>query len=266
MHTFRDGAPFLLLAEAPPTFRHSLRFFQILHLVPGDYTNLFVTLSPSSFASCGHYLSPRIEIVFLPLSTSVPNFSRLYSFIFLFNTSRSSMYNSHSPTTPVLPSLALPQGHTCASCSSFRPLVYLFLLSGRSSSPKRTSVSTFARSPVGRTSASSFQSLLVISRIYLNIFSLPPYFLTLAFPLFCCPSITSVSNPLNCSMLRISSWLPPISFGALSTTLSHLIPARPFVTFSRTAILAIARKLFFGFLLTVRTPIAISTFSRPYMF
>ena len=126
MHTFRDGAPFLLLAEAPPTFRHSLRFFQILHLVPGDYTNLFVTLSPSSFASCGHYLSPRIEIVFLPLSTSVPNFSRLYSFIFLFNTSRSSMYNSHSPTTPVLPSLALPQGHTCASCSSFRPLVYLF--------------------------------------------------------------------------------------------------------------------------------------------
>ena len=35
-HTFRDGAPFLLLVEAPPTFRHSLRFFQILHLVPGD--------------------------------------------------------------------------------------------------------------------------------------------------------------------------------------------------------------------------------------
>ena len=157
----------------------------------------------------------------------MPNFSRLYSFIFLFNTSRSSMYNSHSPTTPVLPSLALPQGHTCASCSSFRPLVYLFLLSGRSSSPKRTSVSTFARSPVGRTSASSFQSLLVISRIYLNIFSLPPYFLTLAFPLFCCPSITSVLNPLNCSMHRISSWLPPISFGAFD----YVIPPYSISTF-----------------------------------
>ena len=29
-HSFRDGAPFLLLTETPPTFGRSLRFFHVL--------------------------------------------------------------------------------------------------------------------------------------------------------------------------------------------------------------------------------------------
>ena len=33
MHPFRDGAPFLLLIETPPTFGRSVRFFHILHTV-----------------------------------------------------------------------------------------------------------------------------------------------------------------------------------------------------------------------------------------
>ena len=38
----------------------------------------------------------------------------------------------------------------------------------------------------------------------------------------------------------ISCWFAPISFHTFSTTLSHLIPARPFVTFSHTAPSAMA--------------------------
>ena len=30
-HPFRDGAPFLLLVETPPTFGRSLRSFRLLH-------------------------------------------------------------------------------------------------------------------------------------------------------------------------------------------------------------------------------------------
>ena len=51
--------------------------------------------------------------------------------------------------------------------------------------------------------------------------------------------------------VRISSWFPPVSFHTFSTTLYHLIPARPFVTFSHTALSAMAGNLFFGLLLTL---------------
>ena len=51
-HLFRDGAPFLLLIETPPTFGRSLRRFHILH---GFFS---LILSPSCFAACAHHLSP----------------------------------------------------------------------------------------------------------------------------------------------------------------------------------------------------------------
>ena len=51
-------------------------------------------------------------------------------------------------------------------------------------------------------------------------------------------------------MDSISSWFPPTSVHTFSTTLSHLIPARPCVTFSHTALSAMAGTLFFGMFLT----------------
>ena len=46
-HPFRDGAPFLLRIETPPTFARSLRFFHILHI------NCSLILSPPFLAFCG---------------------------------------------------------------------------------------------------------------------------------------------------------------------------------------------------------------------
>ena len=109
-HPFRDGAPFLLLIETPPTFRRSLRFFRVLH------RNCLLILSPFCFTVCGHHLSPRIAIVFSLLS-SLPN----------SNSSMSHTSNSSSPplTHPVVyftfsyyvsPTLygCATQAHTCS--------------------------------------------------------------------------------------------------------------------------------------------------------
>ena len=57
-YPFRDGAPFLLLTETPPTFGRSFRGFHI----PVVHRNFLLVLSPSCFAPCGHHLSPRIAI------------------------------------------------------------------------------------------------------------------------------------------------------------------------------------------------------------
>ena len=61
-HPFRDGVPFLLLIETPPTVRRPLRCFHILH------GNFLLILSPSCFAACGRHLSPRVTICFSLLS------------------------------------------------------------------------------------------------------------------------------------------------------------------------------------------------------
>ena len=54
MRPFRDGAPFLLLIETPPTY------ICYIESVCESYR------SPSWFVVCGHHLSPRIAIVFSP--------------------------------------------------------------------------------------------------------------------------------------------------------------------------------------------------------
>ena len=105
-HTsIRDVAPFLLQIDTPPTFGRSLSCFHIVHF-------FLLVLSPSCFAACGHYPSPPVSIVFSLLS-SVPNSSMSHSSVFFIssNTSRSSLYISHFPTTLVLLSIALPHGH-----------------------------------------------------------------------------------------------------------------------------------------------------------
>ena len=70
-HRIRDGAPFLLRIETPPTFERSLRLFHtsILH------RNCLLILSPSCLAVCGHHRSCRIAIVSGCNQRSVPNFS-----------------------------------------------------------------------------------------------------------------------------------------------------------------------------------------------
>ena len=57
-HPFRDGAPFLLLIETPPTFGRSERLFHI------PRNTVLLILSPFSLAVSGHHLSPSIAIVF----------------------------------------------------------------------------------------------------------------------------------------------------------------------------------------------------------
>ena len=110
-HPFRDGAPFLLLIETPPTFGCSVRFFHILH------KKCLLILFPSCFAVCGHHVSPRIAIVF-SLLPGLPNVSTSHSsnFTISSNTSRSSLHSSHSPTASALLSIAVPHGrsHTCS--------------------------------------------------------------------------------------------------------------------------------------------------------
>ena len=65
-------------------------------------------------------------------------------------------------------------------------------------------------------------------------------------------------------MASISCWLPSISFDTLSNTLPHRIPARPFVTYTHTVLLAIAGNLFFGMLLKYILPF--QNFSHSYLF
>ena len=121
-HPFRGGAPFPPLIKTPQTFGCSLRFFHVLHI------NCLLMLSRSCFAFFDHHLSPRIAIVFSLLS-GLPNSPISHPsnfFVSRTNTSRSSLYISQSPT------FAVPHRHMCVSTSSSsRPLVYIFLLSGR---------------------------------------------------------------------------------------------------------------------------------------
>ena len=96
--------------------------------------NFLLILSPCCFAVCGHHLSPRIAIVFSLLS-SVQNFSMPHSSIFISsNTSRSSLYISHSPTMWLLHYFFATRAHLCIFLllsTTGIPCTYAPLLSGR---------------------------------------------------------------------------------------------------------------------------------------
>ena len=161
--------------------------------------------------------------------------------------SRSSLHISHSPTVWVLLYCFATTAHLC----------YFLLLptTGIPLSPflagpgplHEIAVSAFLRSPLGRANTFSFLFLFLTLRQSLkwNISSLSPWILALAFPLIYIFSFTSVLHPANFSMDSISSWFAPIFFRTFSTTLSHLTPARPFVTFSHTALSPMPGNLFF---------------------
>ena len=104
--------------KRPPTFGHSLRFFQ-----------RFCTSYVFSLAVCGHHLFPRIAVDFSLLS-NVPKFSMSHPSVFLISPSiafLSSLHSSLSCAMWVLLSSALPQGKARApSPSPTRPFVNLF--------------------------------------------------------------------------------------------------------------------------------------------
>ena len=75
--------------------------------------------------------------------------------------------------------------------------------------------------------------------------------LSASLSLIFCPYLTCVLYPPNLSMDSTSSCFPLISSHTSFTTLSYLIPARHFDTFSHTAPLAVAGNPFFNMLLTL---------------
>ena len=102
---------------------------------------------------CGHHLSPGIGIVSSLQSAFVCQISACPILVFFPH-----LPIQHIPfllvhftfSLDTASILALPQGHVCASSpSSSRLLVYLFLLSGRSSPLHEIAVSAFSRSPFG---------------------------------------------------------------------------------------------------------------------
>ena len=155
------------------------------------------------------------------------------------NTSRSSLYISHSPTTWV-PLYCFATRHSRASTSSCRLLVhFVAFLAGTSRSPTRTrSFSVFAKSTGPCKMHFSFLSRRLTPRKSSSISPLAPYVLELRSlsPISIMFS-TLVSYLANFSTDMISFWFCPISFHTFSTTLSHHSPARPFVTFSHTALI-----------------------------
>ena len=228
-----DHASLSRRSTAPTPNRH-LRHLSAHHAFSIDYVATvclysLLILSPSCFAVCGHHLTPRIAIVFSRLS-SLPNSSK--------------RQNSSSPLThPVPPcifhipllcefySIVVPHGHTASTSSSLLLVNILFLVGP--GPLHEIAVSAFSRSPLGRADTFSFQYLPSTPRISLTASPLSPYFLALAFPflllfllLLSCTGQTSLKTvpplglPLNPSIFQI-----------LWTTLSHHIPARPFMDY-----------------------------------
>ena len=89
-----------------------------------------------------------------------------------------------------------------------------------------------------------------------------PSFVALDFPLLLSFALLLSCIPQNFSIDNKSSWFLPESFRILSTTLSHLIPARPLVIFFHTALSALCWQPFFFWYSLLY--IAFSTFSRLY--
>ena len=154
-------------------------------------------------------------------------------------TSRSSLHISHSPTVS-----------SALYCFATRAHMFIFLLLTTG-----MPLSSFGQVQVPYTK-SLFQHLRVVHWAVQIRFHSYEVFLFLTrclslefsstFTLFLIASLSlvytgiiycaSVLYPPNLSMDGFSYRFPPISFGTFSTTLSHLIPARPLVTLSRTAL------------------------------
>ena len=116
--------------------------------------------------------------------------------------------------------------------------------------PHEIAVSAFSRSPLGRADTFSFQ--YIPSNPYIcECFSSFTLFLSACLCLSSILFFTSILRPPNFCVDSTSSSPPPISFHIFSTTLSHLIRARPYVLFSRTASSTMAGNLFSGIFFTL---------------
>ena len=94
--------------------------------------------------------------------------------------------------------------------------------------------SAFSRNTLGCANTFSFLALALTPPIFASVPPLSPCFLALEFSFPQSFLLLLSCAPQNFSMNSVSCF-PPTSFHTFSTTLSHLIPARPFVTFSHTA-------------------------------
>ena len=142
------------------------------------------------------------------------------------------------------------------------------LLSGRSSPPTRIAVSAFSRSPLGRVDAFSFQPLVLTSRM--SLIFLPPSSIR-------CNTINSLSLlfcplfylcPVPPTLLHgqgISCWLYAISFDTYRLRYPTLFQLSPFWLVS-TVQRYLAMTGNPSLLACSIFCIAISTFSRPFLF
>ena len=186
-------------------------------------------LSPSCFAVCGYHLPPRIAIVFSLLSnmqnSSMPHTSNV---LISSNASRSSfVYFTFSYC--LSPTLLLRHTGTYFLPPPDYCFISFFFLVGPGPLHE-IAVSAFSRSPLGRADTFSYQHLPSTPRIYLKCFSSFPFFLSASLSPSSILSFTTVLYPPNFSIDSTSSWSSPKSFHIFSTTLSHLIPARHFVS------------------------------------
>ena len=102
-----------------------------------------------------------------------------------------------------------------------------------------TAVSAFSRSPLGHVNT-FYCKCSSPCTLFFNATTVAfPFFISFLY--FCLP-------PQNFSM---DSMFPPTSSHTFSTTLSHLSPARHFVPFPHTALLAMAGNLFLGKFLAI---------------
>ena len=99
-----------------------------------------------------------------------------------------------------------------------------------------SAVQALSRSPLGRANTFSLLFLPSTPLISVKLFPDSILFRSASLSLLCILSSTSPLQFPNFPADIAPSWFPPISFRTFSTTLSHLIPARPFVTFSHTAL------------------------------
>ena len=97
-HPFRDGEPFLILIETPPTPGCSLRFFHTLQRNFLLILSLPVSPSVATIYLLGSRSFSRYHLVY---QTS-PCHIRLFSSSLSSNTCRSSLRTSHSQTVRVL--------------------------------------------------------------------------------------------------------------------------------------------------------------------
>ena len=198
----------------------SFAFFLLIAIV---YSSHPVVAFASCFAACGHHLPPRIAIVF-----------SLLTFLSCYASSTLDCFATRARLRIYFLLLPAPG----KLLSSHRQVQVPHT---------KIAVSALSRSPLGRANTFSFLSLRFTHplRISKCFFSDLAFFLSVSLSLISILVSALVLYLPNVSADITSSWFPPISFYSFSTTLSRLIPGRPFVPFSLVALSTMAGKPLF---------------------